>query len=158
MIRLAVLLALMAALGGMLAFEIGKAPEDGDVQAQAANLAPPVPAPTPAAPVVDRQELVGDVLARPLLNPNRRPPEPARPAPADATPDSLPRVAGVIIHSGRKSVIFAPSGAGKAIVAQEGGQVGAYLVEAIAPGQVRLSGPGGTRLIRPRFSSSPPVQ
>lgn len=156
MTRLSVLLALAAALGGVLAFEISGTPAAEDGAQHGPAVAPAAPAASvsvsPAA-MAGRQDTVDATLGRPVFSPARQPPK-AQPAPADTRLDELPRLAGVILHAGRRSVIFAPSGAGKAVVAEEGGQVGAYLVEAIAPGQVRLSGPGGTRLVRPSFGVS----
>lgn len=157
MIRLMLLAVTAAALGGVLAFELWDAPED-DGPAPARTTAAAVPAPAPSDPAAaGRQEWVAAVLARPLFTPTRRPapPEP-KPEPAEAAASGLPRVAGIIFHPGRKSVIFASDDPGKPIVVGEGSRFGAYSIEAIERGHVRVSGPDGTHVLRPSFDPNAP--
>ncbi len=169
MTRLALLAALAAALAGVVFFELRPAPEDdggaGIGGAQSSERAqPPPPPPSPATVAADRQRWAEIVLARPLFNPSRRPiveeakPVEASAAPAAAAAADLPRVSGIILLPGRSRAIFAGAGDGKPVTVTEGDRFGPYVVEAIEPGQVRLSGPDGTRLLRPSFDPNVSAQ
>jgi hypothetical protein len=69
----------------------------------------------------------------------------------------LPRITGIVVMPDRKSVIFAAVGEGKPTVAGEGGKLGAFVIQSIEPGGVTVSGPDGSRVLRPSFNSSAPV-
>jgi hypothetical protein len=167
MTRLAFLAALAAALAGVVFFELRPAPDGdggaGTGGAQSSERAQPPP-PSPAVVAADRQRWAELVLARPLFNPSRRPiVEEAKPVEASATPAAaaaadLPRVSGIILLPGRSRAIFAGAGDGKPVTVTEGDRFGPYVVEAIEPGQVRLSGPDGTRLLRPSFDPNVSAQ
>lgn len=89
------------------------------------------------------------VLARPLFNPDRRPPAPpAAPAPP---PDSLPRLAGTLVGPGGKRAIFATGD--KPAVLAEGSSIDAWTVQAISAGMVTLIGPDGPRVLRVSFAT-----
>ncbi len=93
---------------------------------------------------MSKREAVAAILARPLFSPGRRP---AAAAPTAA----LPRLTGTILHGSDRSVIFAPIGGGKPVVAHEGTEVGGYKVQAIQAGSVTMSGPDGVHVLRPAF-------
>jgi len=106
-------------------------------------IAPP-PRPTPAppsrdaerrGPEEDRQGLVDGILAQPLFATTRRladAPAAAGPAPVAA---SLPRLAGVLVHGGSRSAIFAATGSGRPAVVQEGGALAATPCSPSRPGR-----------------------
>lgn len=167
MIRLTLLAALAAALAGVVFFELQPASESDADAAGASGAQSPDRAqslsPPPAAATADRQRWAEIALAHPLFNPSRRPSvEEAKPVEADAAAAAaaadLGRVAGIILLPGRSRAIFAGSGDGKPITVAEGDRLGPYVVEAISPGQVRLSGPDGTRLLRPSFDPTASAQ
>ena len=89
------------------------------------------------------------VLARPLFNPDRRPPAP--PAAPTPPPDSLPRLAGTLVGPGGKRAIFA-TGDKPAVVA-EGNRIDAWTVQAISAGMVTLTGPDGPRVLHVSFAT-----
>jgi len=137
-----------AALAGVLAIEL----QPLFVSGQEAVSAPTplrIPSrPAAAAPGVQREALAA-ILARPLFSPGRRPA--AGPTAAAAPPAALPRLTGTILHGSDRSVIFAPAGGGKPVVAHEGTEVGGYKVQAIQAGSVTVSGPDGVHVLRPAF-------
>ena len=96
-------------------------------------------------------------LARPLFSPTRRT-APRAEAPAAATPAGLPRVAGILVSTGGRSVIFAAESGGKPVVAREGGRVGAYQVQSIEAGRVTVVGPEGPRVLVASFDASAPAR
>ncbi len=146
------LLGLGIALSATIALELtGRVGDEGGMIATSPP--PPDVRPSPAvAPTRShngRQELPNGILARPLFAATRRPAAVlAGPA---AAPANLPRLAGILVNGGKRSVIFAASEGGRPTVAQEGTQVGAYTVQSIEAGQVTLSGPSGARVLRPTF-------
>ncbi len=94
---------------------------------------------------------VADILARPLVSPNRRP------GTAIASESvGLPRLTGVLISSGGKVAIFAGATGAKSLAVSEGERVGAYLIAAIGSDGVTIVGPQGDRLLRPAFDPNPP--
>lgn len=77
-------------------------------------------------------------LARPLFSPSRQAPAMAR----NAAPQTLPRLAGIMISGNEKISIF--GGADRSpVIVREGGWLGAFKVLAIAADSVRVSGPHG---------------
>lgn len=153
---LAGLLGLIVMLAVTIALELpGIVADDGAMIAT-------VPSPTPLRPSaatparlarVDQAELVDGILARPLFAVTRRPAAVA--ARAATAPANLPRLAGILVNGGSRSVIFAAREGGRPVVAQEGAQVGAYTVQSIEAGQVTLSGPSGAQVLHPSFDPRP---
>ncbi len=153
---LAGLLGLGILLAGTIALELpGGVGDDGAMIPSIPR--PPSARPSPAAALPlardGRQELVDAILARPLFVASRRPAAVAA-GPA-AAPANLPRLAGILLNGGSRSVIFAGAGNGRPVVAHEGAQVGAYTVQSIEAGQVTLSGPSGAQVLRPSFDPRP---
>ena len=125
-------------------------PEAAPRREAAPTAARPPGEPDPAARSSD---WAATVLARPLFDPDRRPPAPgAATRPADA---ALPRLAGTMVTAAGRRAIFA--GGGAPLVVQEGARVGAFTVVLIAPGEVTLMGPGGVRAVRPSFDPARPA-
>ena len=112
------------------------------------------PLTTPEAPVPPAvslmREQVATVLARPLFAPNRRPA-----AGGGAAPSGLPRITGILVDGGRRTVIFAAAEGGRPIVVGEGGEVAGFRVQSIESGQVTVLGSDGARVLRPSFDPSP---
>ena len=155
---LAGLLALGAALAATIALELTRGTaDDGGMIAPAPRPALATPPSRAAAPPSeeDRQGLVDGILARPLFATARRPADAPAAGPASA-PASLPRLAGVLVHGGSRSAIFAATGNGRPAVVGEGGRVGGYTVQSIEAGQVTISGPSGAQVLRPMFDARAP--
>jgi hypothetical protein len=89
------------------------------------------------------------ILARPLLNPDRRPVR----APELAADDTLPRLSAIIVIGGVRHAIFA--GDTKPQLVTEGGEIGAYRLQTVAPDRVTLLGPDGSVTLRPQFITAP---
>lgn len=154
---LAGLLALGAVLAATIALELARGTsDDGGMTVPAPRPAPALPSRAAASPLEeDRRGLVDGILARPLFATARRPPDAPAASPA-AAPASLPRLAGVLVHGGSRSAIFAATGNGRPAVVGEGGRVGGYVVQSIEAGQVTLAGPGGKEVLRPAFDARAP--
>ncbi len=90
----------------------------------------------------------GISLARPLFEPDRRPPA----APGSTASTSLPRLSAIMIIGGERLAIFTPDGQKSQVVAVNG-TISGYRVERISPGTVELSGPEGDLTVRPQFQS-----
>lgn len=96
------------------------------------------------------REWAGILLARPLFTPGRRPAS----APVTATPAAaaIPRVTGIIVEGGQRSVIFAASGEKtRPLVLKEGAEVNGFTIVSIEDSQVTVMGPAGRRVLRPSF-------
>jgi hypothetical protein len=93
------------------------------------------------------------VLARPLFNWNRRP------GVSGISPgfaESLPRLSGIVIDADKRYAIFAAVSAGsKPMIVQEGGMIGRYMIDRIAPDHVDVRFDGGLRSLRTSFDSPP---
>lgn len=83
------------------------------------------------------------ILARPLFNPTRRPAE------TQATEDSLPRLAGIVVSHGRRHAIFMIPGQARGRIADVGDVVGPWRVLAIENGTIRVRGATGEQAMRP---------
>jgi hypothetical protein len=92
------------------------------------------------------------ILARPLLNQNRRP----APQPGTATSDTLPRLSAIIVIGGTRHAIFNAAGQKPQLVA-EGGEIGSYRLKTVAPDRVDLLGPNGPVTLRPQFIPAAPA-
>jgi hypothetical protein len=94
------------------------------------------------------------ILARPLFRPDRHPfPTNDQDALA-AAPLDLPRLTGILLSSDIKRAIFAPEGSDRPIVVAEGESVGDWRVQEIAADSVTMTGPDGTRRLRPKFAAN----
>jgi len=144
-----------AALGGIIALELGRRLPDSDlvVPATAPLSAPAAPVSTPAADADNAGRRVVEVLARPLFSPGRRPAAQAAAAPPAAVAP-LPRMTGVIVTPAGRRAIFA-NGTGKPVVVMEGERIGVYSVQSIEAGRVTLAGPDGQRVVAPAFDLKP---
>jgi general secretion pathway protein N len=139
------LLALGAALA--VALQAGLADDATDLAPpDAARSAAPPASPAadpPAANPVDAW--FATILARPLFEPDRRPPT-VRSPPAEV---EVPRLIGVMVSPTSRVAIFAGASGGKPLVVAEGGQVGGHVVQSIQPGEATLAGPRGQRTLHP---------
>ncbi len=88
-------------------------------------------------------------LARPLFEPDRRPPA----QPGSSTSTSLPRLSAIMIIGGQRLAIFTPDGQKPQIVAANG-IISGYRVLQISPGSVVVLGPEGKLTLRPQFKSA----
>lgn len=147
--------AAMLALVGLVAAELGFA-RDGIKEAAPAVMFPSIPSTARPSPAYagDNDAWTLTALARPLLNPGRRPH--SAPASSATLPASPPRLAGTVVSPAGKRAIFAASG--KPAIAEEGDHIGAWTVQAISAGTVTLLGPGGTQELRVSFEQSVPNQ
>jgi hypothetical protein len=94
------------------------------------------------------------ILARPLFRPDRHP-FPTNDQDANsAGPVDLPRLTGILLSSDIKRAIFAPEGSDRPIVVAEGESVGDWRVQEIAADSVTMTGPDGTRRLRPKFAAN----
>jgi hypothetical protein len=92
------------------------------------------------------------IVARPLFEPSRRPPESA--AAAGATATAFPRLAGIIITPQSREAIFAAAGSPRPIVVMVGSRLNGVLIKSIDDGVVVVTDAQGTRAIRPSFDTS----
>ncbi|MDD2704428.1 MAG: hypothetical protein PHU07_03725 [Acidocella sp.] len=113
-----------------------------------ASPAIPAAAPDDAADAATSQ-WADTILARPLFNADRRPVQEA------GANTALPRLSAIIVTDGVRSAIFSATGQ-KPQVVGEGGEIGGYRIEAIAPDEVKLAGPGGLLTLHPQFVTAAP--
>ena len=142
------LLAFAAALTATVAWELGMF-----AGPQAAILAPPRPAAAGplATPAADRVGAwVVTALARPLFSPTRRPSAIG----SAMSGDGVPRLTGIVVGPFARKAMFAPAH-GKSVVLGEGDRIESYTVTSIEPGQVRLSGVDGERVLHTSFPPGP---
>lgn len=146
-----ILAVLTLGLSALVVLEIPR--EDGAAEALAVpprtvRSDPPAPAPL----LVDHtDQRVGAILARPFVSRSRRLAETA--SAAASGPAGLPRLSGILVSPHRKAAIFAGAAELKPIIAAEGGRVGDYVVEAIAPDRVTLRGPEGEKVLHPVYEA-----
>ena len=148
-VRLLWLLAALLAAGLVAEAIPGGKPSTGPVSV--ARPSSPQAAAAAAEPVA---EWVATALARPLFAPDRRPKAPPASAAASTGPQSLPRLAGIVVSPGGKAAIFAGDPDHSLVVA-EGAAVGPWRVVAIHADAVDVSGPQGERTVRPTYSNDP---
>jgi general secretion pathway protein N len=148
-VRLLILMAV--ALSGLIAIELFMSSGDNTdtAEAPAAQTAENAPAADAQSPA----DLAATVLARPLFRADRKP-YATNDQDVSTAPIDLPRLAGILMASDLKRAIFAPDGSDKAIVVSEGESVGSWRVQEIAPDSVTMTGPDGTRRIRPKFAAN----
>jgi hypothetical protein len=94
-------------------------------------------------------ELLETALARPLFSSTRRPPQSATNNGADDTDLSDKRLTGIVTAPGHHLAIFAVNDA-KPLILSEGEAVSGWRINSIAPLEVSLSGPGGSKTLRPK--------
>jgi hypothetical protein len=94
---------------------------------------------------------VGEVLARPVFSPDRRPV-----ATSTRSATGLTRLTGIVITGSRKVAIFAAQAGGRPVVAEEGSRISAYELKAISDTGVTVVGPTGTMVMAPLFDPAPP--
>lgn len=155
--RLALLgLALLATLlGATIALELEPGGGEDETGIVAARRAPLAKARTVAEDPVDRtDEWVDGILARPLFSRDRRPTPVVAKAGGEAVMASLPRLTGVMVGPFGRSAIFAGPDGGKPMTVAEGATLGAYTVQAIAPGRVTINGPEGVRDLAPSYDAA----
>ncbi|MBV9378981.1 MAG: hypothetical protein JO320_28685 [Alphaproteobacteria bacterium] len=145
------LLAGCAVLGSLLFAEFET---DADQRAPAAEVSsPPSTADTLRIHAASIEEQVEAVLARPLFNTSRRPPDmPAGNLTADLGLERL-RLAGIITAPGRRMAIFADTD-GKPLTLAEGQSVKGWQIESIRPRRVSLRAAGGIMNLQPQSSST----
>jgi hypothetical protein len=107
------------------------------------------------APVARRQQaplaagLLETALARPLFSSTRRPPQSETEDGAPDTDLSDKRLTGIVTEPGHHIAIFAVDGA-KPLTLSEGENVSGWRIETIGPIEVSLSGPSGSKTLRPK--------
>ncbi len=149
-------LPLISALAGctifaaIVAAEITAAstPETGVASAVPPRAEPSIPV---DRPTVGRHydSMLTTILDRPLFSATRRPP-PHNDGPATDSSFDDTRLAGIVTEPGHRFAIFAPTGA-QPLLVSEGDTVSGWRVESINPREVSLSGPGGTKTLRPKI-------
>lgn len=105
------------------------------------------------AQAVQVEDLLATTLARPLFSSTRRPPEIAQVESSGGQELSDKRLAGIVIEAERRLAIFAVTG-GKPLTLSEGESVGGWRIESIAPTEISLVGPSGTRTLQPTWGPS----
>ena len=95
------------------------------------------------------EELLETALARPLFSSTRRPAQSATDDGAGDTDLSDKRLTGIVTAPGRHIAIFAVNDA-KPLILAEGETVSGWRIETIGPIEVSLSGPGGSKTLRPK--------
>jgi hypothetical protein len=141
-------LLLIAGCLGFGALLIGQLYGEADSDVSAPPVAAAPKANVRATPRLQRaapDELVSAVLARPLFNPTRRPPETVQTA-SSGLADK--RLAGIVIEPDRRLAIFAVTGA-KPITVGEGDTVDTWRIETITASEILLVGPNGSRTLQP---------
>jgi len=149
-LRLLILVAV--ALTGLIAIEL-VVPSGGDTDT----------APAPVAQTADVNatpqdgsgpaDFANTINARPVFRADRHP-YPTNDQDVSTAPVDLPRLTGILLASDMKRAIFAPDGSDKAIVVAEGENVGDWRVQEIAADSVTMTGPDGTRRLRPKFAAN----
>ena len=160
---LSTLTALLAAcLVALIVYELRPQPDSTldpsattDPARRTAGLAAPNTATT------DRSTSLDTLLGRPLFSQTRRPGTEAGPTARTVVATPLPRMTAILIDGTRRSVIFAVPGPQQGnvrpVTVAEGGRVGAFTVESIAPQQVVVLGPEGRQTVRTSFDPTLPA-
>ena len=160
---LSTLTALLAAcLAALIVYELRPQPASTlapdfatDPALRTAGLAAPNTATT------NRSTSLDTLLGRPLFSQTRRPGTEAGPTARTVVATPLPRMTAILIDGTRRSVIFAVPGPQQGnvrpVTVAEGGRVGAFTVESIAPQQVIVLGPEGRQTVRTSFDPTLPA-
>jgi general secretion pathway protein N len=133
-------------IGGGADAPIAEAP----VRADAASAA------TQPAPRVELDDLLRVTLARPLFSATRRPPQTAGNAATDPGLTDT-RLTGIVTEPDHRLAIFAVAGA-KPVALTEGETVSGWRIDNISPREVSVSGPSGTKILRPRIDQNAVAQ
>jgi hypothetical protein len=121
---------------------------------------PPAPSQKPAnqgPPPVQHESLenlVATILARPLFNPTRRPPDTGSSQNAADPGLRDVRLTGIVVAPDRRLAIFALSDKKKSLPLSEGETLNGWRLDSILQEQVSLSGPGGTTTLMPKADTS----
>lgn len=111
----------------------------------------------PAAPPQVQASRVDDLLAtiqdRPLFSPTRQPAERASTGQPVGLDLAEVRLTGIVMEPDRHLAIFAVPGA-KSMARSEGETMRDWRLDSITPQEVVLSGPAGTRTLRPKADTS----
>jgi hypothetical protein len=105
-----------------------------------------------AASQGDIDARIGEVLARPVFNLDRRPV-----GIGTHTVAGLTRLTGIIVTGSRKVAIFAGQAGGRPVVAEEGARLNAYELKEISDTGVTVVGPTGTVVMTPLFDPARPA-
>ena len=145
------LIGLAAALAATAMFEVEIQSTSPDGERRSIVVAPSEIVAARVAADTDRlPEMEAMILARPLFEASRRPPE-RRTTGAGASTPSLPRLAGIIVGPAGRSVIFAGPTGERPLVLAEGDKVGGYLIQSIVADQVVVTSRDGSRVLHPSF-------
>jgi len=98
-------------------------------------------------------ELVTTILARPLFDQTRRAPQPFESD--DSTDRALTdaRLTGIVTEPSQRLAIFALTSA-RPLALTEGQTVSGWQIDSITPEEVSLTGPSGTKILRPNADSA----
>ncbi len=111
----------------------------------------PVPAGA-LAPDADKDDLIAEILERPLFTPGRNPPEPAAAPQVEEKPKGPAefegRLAGVVLRPGGSEALFARDGE-KPIAVTEGQEIDGWTVDTIEADHVVISSDLGERTFEP---------
>jgi hypothetical protein len=147
------LMVLAAALVGVIGYDLRSYSENGALS-EARQI--PVVVQRRDDPVVVKDETgyLDTILARPLLQPSRRPSLDS--AKVETT---IGRLTAIMITENDRRLIFSGVPGGKPIVVTEGDHIGSDVVQSISSGRASLAGPDGVKFIQPSFDTSdnPPV-
>lgn len=95
-------------------------------------------------------QLVAQILARPLFNPDRVPATGDEGGQSGAPVDT-PRLSGILVSSELRRAIFQTADDSRAVVVEEGKAIGGWQVQHITSDSVIVIGAGGTRRLKPYF-------
>ena len=151
MTRLWLLGVLGAGLLGVIAWELAPSHGDDGLPVAAARR-PPLPQATAVEGQAARQDWVATSLARPIFSPDRRPAPVAASQAGGTAAAEPPRLTGIMITPTGSHAIFAAGE--RLLVVAEGAVVGGFTVTRIAGDQVVVTGPLGSRSLRPSFSAA----
>ncbi|WP_284948111.1 hypothetical protein [Acidisoma cladoniae] len=98
----------------------------------------------------DWPKWVGTSLARPLFEPDRRPPAVA----VGAVSHQMPRLAGIIVTPTARSAIFVDGASGRPIIVMQGSRLSDFVVRSIDAETVTIVTADGVRVLHPRFATT----
>jgi hypothetical protein len=143
-----------AGLGSVLMLQLR--PEDGQDAPPATASAAAAWIPAAPAPVATGADPTGawasTILARPLFEPQRRPPAaPAMAEVSEPAAQELPRLTGVLTGPFGRIAIFANPEGGRPLVVAQGDRINGFLVQTVGLEEAKLLGPDGLRVARTGF-------
>ena len=145
----ALLLTLCVALAGVIVYELDS--PNSDSRAFEPTL-PQAETKQGRAQEPKSEDLLATIIARPLFDPTRRPPDVV--SSQNATEPELGdvRLTGIVLEPNRHFAIFAVPDA-KPLALSEGEALKGWRLDSILPQKVSLSGPGGIRTLEPKADS-----